>query len=195
MAAVTLPMAAPSGRCSFSDRPRTLAEFIVARAAAYARAVTSPPTTARRERLLSPAYAATTIAVFALIAFNAFETMAVTTVMPTISRDLDGLGLYAVAFAAPLASSVVGMVAAGMWSDRRGPAGALLVSLGRDRGFNSSALTIADAMGAALALSVCGIGFTLADRAGGDPFLAVFGVAVGCAATAVVTAARLRPPS
>ena len=92
--------------------------------------MTSPPTSPRRERLLSPAYATTTIAVFALIAFNAFETMAVTTVMPTISRDLDGLALYAVAFAAPLASSVVGMVAAGMWSDRRGPAGALLVSLG-----------------------------------------------------------------
>ena len=49
-----------------------------------------------------------------------------TTIMPTISRDLDGLGLYALAFAAPLASSVVGMVAAGLverppWSGR--PAG------------------------------------------------------------------------
>ena len=106
------------------------AEFIDGRSASYARRVTSPPTTPGRERLLSPTYATTTIAVFALIAFNAFETLAVTTVMPTISRDLDGLALYAVAFAAPLASSVVGMVAAGMWSDRRGPAGALLVSLG-----------------------------------------------------------------
>jgi MFS family permease len=92
--------------------------------------VTTSPTT-RRERggILAPAYLATTIAVFALIAFNAFEAMAVTTVMPTISRDLDGLGLYALAFAAPLASGVVGMVAAGQWSDRRGPATPLLVSL------------------------------------------------------------------
>lgn len=55
--------------------------------------------------------------------------MAVATVMPTISRDLDGIDLYALAFAAPLASAVVGMVAAGTWSDRRGPAAALLVSL------------------------------------------------------------------
>lgn len=55
--------------------------------------------------------------------------MAVTTVMPTISRELDGISLYALAFAAPLASGVVGMVAAGSWSDRRGPAGALLASL------------------------------------------------------------------
>jgi MFS family permease len=93
--------------------------------------VTSPPTTSARGRggILGPAYLATTIAVFALIAFNAFEALAVTTVMPTISRDLDGIGLYALAFAAPLASGVVGMVAAGSWSDRRGPAVPLLVSL------------------------------------------------------------------
>ncbi len=82
-----------------------------------------------RGGILAPAYLATTIGVFSLIAFNAFETMAVTTVMPTISRELDGLGLYALAFAAPLASAVVGMVAAGSWSDRRGPAGPLVVSL------------------------------------------------------------------
>lgn len=91
----------------------------------------SPETPTRRERggILAPAYLATTIGVFALIAFNAFEVLAVTTVMPTISRDLDGFGLYALAFAAPLASGVVGMVAAGTWSDRRGPAGSLVVSL------------------------------------------------------------------
>ncbi len=93
--------------------------------------MTSPPTTSARGRggILGPAYLATTIAVFALIAFNAFEALAVTTVMPTISRELDGIGLYALAFAAPLASGVVGMVAAGSWSDRRGPAVPLLVSL------------------------------------------------------------------
>lgn len=83
----------------------------------------------RRERILSPAYAATTAAMFGLIAFAAFEAMAVTTVMPTVARDLDGLGLYALAFAAPMASSVVGMVAAGMWSDRTGPVVPLLASM------------------------------------------------------------------
>ncbi|GAB3014393.1 MFS transporter [Nocardioides flavus (ex Wang et al. 2016)] len=82
-----------------------------------------------RERILSPAYAATTVAMFALIAFVAFEAMAVTTVMPTVARDLGGLDLYALAFAAPLASGVVGMVAAGMWSDRTGPVVPLLASL------------------------------------------------------------------
>jgi MFS family permease len=66
---------------------------------------------------------------FSLIAFVAFEAMAVATVMPTVARDLDGLDLYALAFAAPLASGVVGMVAAGMWSDRTGPVVPLLASM------------------------------------------------------------------
>ncbi|HSF37013.1 MAG TPA: MFS transporter [Nocardioides sp.] len=90
---------------------------------------TRTTSTRPRERILSPAYAATTIAMFGLIAFAAFEAMAVTTVMPTVARDLGGLDLYALAFAAPLASGVVGMVAAGMWSDRTGPVVPLLASL------------------------------------------------------------------
>lgn len=95
--------------------------------------MTSDPATARpgdtAGGILSPTYLATTVGAFSLIAFNAFEALAVTTIMPTVSRDLDGFGLYAVAFAAVLASSVVGMVAAGMWSDRRGPARPLAASL------------------------------------------------------------------
>ena len=82
-----------------------------------------------RPRLLAPAYAATTVGMFALCALVAFEATAVTTVMPTVAGDLDGLGLYALSFAAPLASGVVGMVAAGAWSDRRGPATPLVVAL------------------------------------------------------------------
>nr|WP_246416250.1 MFS transporter [Nocardioides luti] len=80
-------------------------------------------------RLLAPAYAATTIGTFSLIAFVAFEAMAVTTVMPSVAAELDGVALYALSFAAPLASGVVGMVAAGLWSDRRGPALPLVVAL------------------------------------------------------------------
>ncbi|WP_197025849.1 MFS transporter [Nocardioides sp. URHA0020] len=82
-----------------------------------------------RPRLLSPAYAATTIGMFALVAFAAFEATAVTTVMPTVARELHGIDLYALSFAAPLASGVVGMVAAGARADRRGPVGPLLVAL------------------------------------------------------------------
>jgi predicted MFS family arabinose efflux permease len=66
----------------------------------------------------------------------------------------------------------------------------LAASSTSDRGFNSSALTIADSIGAALTLSLCGIAYAAAERAGGDPFLAVFGIAVVIAAGAVVTASR-----
>ncbi len=89
----------------------------------------SPATRQARGGILSQPYTATTIGIFALIAFSAFETMAVTTIMPTVSRELDGFALYAPAMAAPFASGVVGMVAAGAWSDRRGPAGSLLAAL------------------------------------------------------------------
>lgn len=82
-----------------------------------------------REGVLSPAYATTTIGMFSMIAFAAFESMAVTTIMPTVARDLDGFGYYALSFAAPFASGVIGMVAAGMRSDRRGPTVPLLVSM------------------------------------------------------------------
>jgi MFS family permease len=57
----------------------------------------------------------------ALIGIAAFEALAVTTVMPTVSRELNGESLYSLAFAAPLATSLVGMVVAGNWADRRGP--------------------------------------------------------------------------
>lgn len=82
-----------------------------------------------RARLLSPTYAATTIGLFALVAFVAFEATAVTTVMPTVAAELGGVGLYALSFAAPLASGVVGMVAAGGWSDRSGPRAPLGLAL------------------------------------------------------------------
>lgn len=66
-----------------------------------------------------------TIGALALVFLGAFESMAVTTIMPVVSADLDGESLYALAFAGPLATGVIGMVIAGNWSDRSGPAGAL----------------------------------------------------------------------
>ncbi|MEI2711768.1 MAG: MFS transporter [Nocardioides sp.] len=86
-------------------------------------------TARQRGGVVGPEYVATTIGTCAMIMFVAFEAMAVATVMPTVARDLGGLDLFALAFAAPLASGVVGMVAAGMWSDHSGPAVPLLASL------------------------------------------------------------------
>ena len=65
----------------------------------------------------------------ALIFLGAIEALAVTTVMPVVSAALDGQDLYAVAFAGTLATSVIGMVACGAWSDARGPRGPLYVAV------------------------------------------------------------------
>ncbi|MFF1633382.1 MFS transporter [Leifsonia sp. NPDC058248] len=80
--------------------------------------------------VLSAPYRWVSIGMCALIMLSAFEALAVTTIMPTISRELDGAGLYAFAFAGPLAVSVVGMVLAGAWSDRGSPRNALFASVG-----------------------------------------------------------------
>jgi MFS family permease len=49
--------------------------------------------------------------------------------MPTVSADLDGRAWFSAAFSATLAASVVGMVVAGLWSDRSGPRLPLLASV------------------------------------------------------------------
>jgi MFS family permease len=69
---------------------------------------------ARRVRAL-------TIGAVALISLNAFEAMAVATVMPAVAADLHGLAVYALAFGAVFATSVVGMALAGAWADGVGP--------------------------------------------------------------------------
>lgn len=61
-----------------------------------------------------------TIGAVMLIFLVAIQSLAVTTVMPIVSADLDGELLYAVAFAGTLATSVIGMVAVGAWCDRSG---------------------------------------------------------------------------
>jgi MFS family permease len=85
---------------------------------------------ARPQGILDRPYRLVSIGACGLIVISAFEQLAVTTIMPAIARDLDGLALYALAFAGPLASGVIGMVLAGDWSDRRGPVKALYASVG-----------------------------------------------------------------
>lgn len=65
----------------------------------------------------------------ALIFLGAIEALAMTTVMPVVSEALDGRSLFAVAFAGTLATSVIGMVACGAWSDARGPRAALYAAV------------------------------------------------------------------
>ncbi|MCK8475912.1 MFS transporter [Microbacterium aurugineum] len=80
-------------------------------------------------RILSRDYVWITIGACALVFLGAFESLAVTTVMPTVSADLGGERLYALAFAGPLATGVIGMVLAGNWADRRGPVAPLYTAV------------------------------------------------------------------
>jgi MFS family permease len=65
--------------------------------------------------------------------------------MPAVAADLGGLALYALAFGAPLATSVVGMAVAGAWSDATGGRRPLLAGV---------ALLAASLVGCALAPSM-----------------------------------------
>jgi len=81
----------------------------------------TPSALPRTPSIFAKEYVWVTVGILALIFLAAFEALAVTTVMPTISAALNGGSLYALAFSGPLAVGVVGMVAAGNWADRSGP--------------------------------------------------------------------------
>jgi MFS family permease len=78
--------------------------------------------------LLAAPYRSATVGMVGLIFLAAFEALAVTTIMPSVSADLDGRAWFSAAFSATLAASVVGMVAGGLWADRTGPRRPLVVS-------------------------------------------------------------------
>jgi len=61
-----------------------------------------------------------------------------------------------------------------------------------DRGFNSAALSIADALGGATTIAASGAVFAAVDRHAGDPFVAALVVGCGAGLLAVVAAARTR---
>jgi MFS family permease len=70
-----------------------------------------------------------TLGTVSLCFLAAFESLAVTTIMPVVSAELHGASLYALAFSAPLATGIVGMVVGGNWADRVGPAVPLYTSV------------------------------------------------------------------
>lgn len=71
--------------------------------------------------LFAPGRRAACLGAVALISMLAFESIAVATAMPAVAEALHGLPLYALAFGATLATSVLGMTAAGQLCDKRGP--------------------------------------------------------------------------
>lgn len=80
--------------------------------------------------ILQPAYRSVTVGALALVSLSAFEALAVTTAMPAIVETLNGLSMYALAFGAPLATSIIGLVLGGSWSDARGPATSVRLGAG-----------------------------------------------------------------
>src|SRR5919107_1085911 len=90
---------------------------------------TLTPATPRAGILRQP-YVLTTAGSWSLVFLAAFESLAVTTIMPIVTADLNGRGLYALAFSATLAAGVIGMVVTGTWADSAGPAVPLLTAIG-----------------------------------------------------------------
>ncbi len=83
-----------------------------------------------RQKLWTGPHGLVVLGVFSLAFLVAFESLAVATVMPLVADELDGLGLYALSFATPIAIGVVSMVLAGPWTDRRGPGAGLRAGVG-----------------------------------------------------------------
>jgi MFS family permease len=70
---------------------------------------------------MGPAYRLLTVSLLALVTIIAFEAMAISTAMPKVAKDLDAVRSYGLAFSFMLTAELVGIVLAGVWSDRRGP--------------------------------------------------------------------------
>ncbi|MEO5983381.1 MAG: MFS transporter [Pedococcus sp.] len=88
-----------------------------------------------RDGVFAPAYALLSLALVALITVIAFEGMAVSTAMPEAARELDAVRSYGLAFSVMLTAQLLGIVLAGVWTDRAGPlpslyAGQLLFGVG-----------------------------------------------------------------
>jgi MFS family permease len=85
---------------------------------------------ALNDSLWSPARRALTIGLVLTITLVAFEALAVSTVMPTVARELGGIELYGWVFSAFFLGSLIGIVIVGGAIDRRGLALPFAVGLG-----------------------------------------------------------------
>ena len=79
--------------------------------------------------MLSGPHRATTLALTTLVTLVAFEALATATAMPVAARELGGVRSYGLVFSLFLTTSLLGIVAAGGWSDARGPRGPMLAGL------------------------------------------------------------------
>lgn len=68
-----------------------------------------------------PEHRIVTWTILALVTVTAFETMAVSTAMPDVARELEAVRSYGFAFSVLMTTQLLGIVLAGVWSDRSGP--------------------------------------------------------------------------
>jgi predicted MFS family arabinose efflux permease len=104
-----------------------------------------------------------------------------------------GLALVAAALTAPVVMIIAAWIVAGAGMGLMSPRTSALtleMSAPESQGFNSSAMTVADSFGSALALALTGVLFTSVAGAG-DPFVAVFVLAGVIALAAAVLAPRV----
>jgi len=85
--------------------------------------------------VFAPAFRLISVAVIAMVTIVAFEFMAIATAMPTAAEELGAVRSYGLAFSVMLTGQLLGIVLAGVWSDRSGPmpglvAGQLLFAAG-----------------------------------------------------------------
>jgi MFS family permease len=71
--------------------------------------------------VFAPAYRLITVAVVAMVTIIAFEFMAISTAMPAAAEELGAVRSYGLAFSVMLTGQLLGIVLAGVWSDRSGP--------------------------------------------------------------------------
>ena len=77
-------------------------------------------------RLLARANLPVVVGIVALVTLAAFENRAVSTILPTVVRELDGWALFGASTGATLVTFTVAMAWSGGWTDRAGPRPVLL---------------------------------------------------------------------
>ena len=88
-----------------------------------------PSLTAPPGRLFAREHLPVVAGTVALVTLTAFENRAVMTILPTVTRDLDGWALFGASTGASLVTFTIAMAWAGGWTDRRGPRPGLLLGL------------------------------------------------------------------
>ncbi len=90
---------------------------------------TAEATSPSADGVWAPARRRLTVGLVLTITLVAFESLAVSTVMPVVSDDLGGLGLYGWVFSGFFLGTMLGIVTAGQAADRRGTAFPFAVGL------------------------------------------------------------------